>query len=103
MRSKHSNNNRRRDTVQPHTATTIQALDLQLGDRVHHTNWSGPYGDCIVKRLDAQNHMATMWRIYGHTADFAYTDGVICYVGVEQFSQPLNSEEYFLLERVTLR
>lgn len=60
--------------------------DLQLGDVVELFE-SEPYAHATVKKLSSNT--ATFFRPYVHTADFSYTGGVICYIGIEELTCPL--------------
>jgi hypothetical protein len=57
--------------------------DLELGDIVQILD--GPFGTAIVKAK--QGLKVTFFRPYGVTADFTYTGGVICYTGVEEWTE----------------
>lgn len=79
----------------------IKPREMQLADTVSYPPF-GPWHNAIVKQVDGNN--VTLFRPYGTTADFSYTGGVICYIGVEEYTIPLSSDaEYELLNRKTLR
>lgn len=84
-------------------AGMIKASELKLGDRVrlHVVGGVQQFSDCIVKQLDSGN--VHLFRPYGATADFSYTGGVICYVGIEEFSIPRNGEQVERLFSVELK
>lgn len=63
--------------------------ELRLGDCVEV--FQGPYGSAIVKQID--DGQVTFFRPYGAHTDFAHTGGVICYVGVEEFSRTITPRE----------
>ena len=81
----------------------MKTSELRLGDRVRPKHpASRAFTDMVVKQI--KNDEITFFRPYAHTADFSYTGGVICYVGIEEFSAPVNDrDEYDLLETVNLR
>ena len=82
--------------------TKICPRDMQLGDTVRYTPFGSAWNIAIVKQVTADE--VTLFRPYGTTADFSYTGGVICYVGIETCTVPRNSDaQYELLERRTLR
>ena len=78
----------------------LKAAELQLGDvlKLGNQTW-----DCaIVKKIE--EHTVAIFRPYGTTADFSYTGGVICYVGIEEFRVSLESgATYHVVERKELR
>lgn len=79
----------------------IKARDMHLADTVAYEPF-GPWHNAIVKQIDANN--VTLFRPYGTTADFSYTGGVICYIGIEEYTIPLSSDaDYTLLNRKELR
>ena len=63
----------------------IRTDELQLGDMVTQNPYQrgAPWSTCIVKQISDDE--VTLFRPYGTTADFSYTGGVICYVGIEEF------------------
>ena len=63
--------------------------DLHLGDCVQA--FDGPYGTAIVKKID--NDIVTFFRPYGAHEHFSYSGGVICYVGIEEFSRGITARE----------
>ena len=62
--------------------TRIDGKHLQLGDVVRL--YDDAYADATVKNVT--NAVVTLFRPYVVTADFSYSGGVICYVGIEEFS-----------------
>lgn len=64
--------------------TTVKLSDLRIGDIVRLSD-NNPFSDAIVKNVEG--NLITLFRPYGANADFTYTGGVICYVGIEQFAQ----------------
>src|SRR5262245_1672465 len=62
---------------------TVRASELRLGDVVQSPRGIAPYGTCTVKQIEGK--LITMFRPYVHTADFSFTGGVLCYIGVEEF------------------
>jgi hypothetical protein len=84
----------------PAYGTMLKADELQLGDVVEL--FEGPYGCGTVKQI--KDGMITFFRPYTATADFSYTGGVICYVGIEESSRTVNPREtYKFLSRTTVR
>ena len=85
----------------------INATNLQLADKVIRvTNDGSPdlkLGISTVQQI--KDGIITMFRPYTHTSDFSYTGGVICYVGIEEFtiSQSDQQKEWILLDRTKLR
>lgn len=80
----------------------ISPRDMQLGDTVRYLPFGSAWNVAIVKQITATD--VVLFRPYGTTADFSYTGGVICYVGMEQYTVPLSSDmEYELLGRKDLK
>lgn len=72
----------------------MKARDLQLGDVIDIGSMgSAGWTTAIVKQIEGGN--VHLFRPYGTTADFSYTGGVICYVGMEQYTVPLSSDMEF--------
>lgn len=59
---------------------TIPARDLKLADVIKL--FEGPWGYAVVKQIT--DDRVILFRPYAQTADFSYTGGVICYVGIEE-------------------
>lgn len=79
----------------------VKTRDLRLADTV---KLSGAmiWHTAIVSQIE--DGKVTFFRPYGHSADFSSTGGVICYVGIEQFSVPQDSDfEYEVLDRKELK
>ena len=86
------------------TPRDIKTDELQLGDVVvqNPLDPRRPWSTCIVKKV--ADDEVTLFRPYGTTADFAYTGGVICYVGIEEYKvHKLSATTWTLLERRHLR
>ncbi len=82
--------------------TKITPKQMQLGDTVRYQPFGSAWNVAIVKQITDKD--VTLFRPYGTTADFSYTGGVICYVGMEQYTVPLcSSAEYELLGRRDLK
>lgn len=79
------------------------AHDMLLGDTVEMVEERPrPWSSCIVKQVTDEE--VTLFRPYGVTADFSYTGGVICYVGVEEYKVMRDSSiPYRLLARQVLK
>lgn len=82
------------------------AKELQLADVVQLHD--GPWGTAIVKQI--KDNEVTFFRPYGHANEFSYTGGVICYIGIEVFSQPItdhaihkHNATFKVLERKALK
>jgi hypothetical protein len=69
--------------------------DLKLGDVVQLDIES--YRDATVKQI--KDGEITLFRPYVQTADFSYTGGVMCYVGIEEFKIPLDANRAIRLVR----
>ncbi len=81
---------------------TVKARDMQLADTVRYTPFGSAWSVAIVKQITPTQ--VVLFRPYGTTADFSYTGGVICYVGIEEYTIPLSSDwDYQLLERKVLK
>jgi hypothetical protein len=78
----------------------VKASELQLGDVVKV--FDSAFGSATVKQIaDGKVHF---FRPYVHTADFAYTGGVMCYVGIEEwYAFATDGHAYELLDRKELR
>ena len=77
----------------------IKTKDLQLGDTVSldYEAW-----DCaIVKRI--KDGRITLFRPYGTPAEFSYTGGVICYVGIEEWDIEADETPISLIHRTFLK
>ena len=73
--------------------------ELQLADRVTRDNTLG-----VVTVKQIKNGQITFFRPYTHTADFSYTGGVICYVGVEEWSESVDiHNNWTLVTRTPLK
>ena len=60
----------------------VPGRKLNLGDVVRLDGQS-PYDCATVKQLTA--YEVTLFRPYVSTADFSYSGGVVCYIGIEEF------------------
>jgi hypothetical protein len=83
----------------------IQTHQLQLADRVIPISADGvdlESGIVTVKNIaDGTVHL---FRPYTHTAGFSTTSGVICYVGIEEYSMDIHhAREWHLISRTILR
>lgn len=75
------------------------AHQLKLGDVVR--TMDGAFGTATVKQVTEDR--VHFFRPYVQTADFAYTGGVICYVGIEEWSVDRYSNEYLVYDEKELR
>lgn len=75
---------------------TATVAELELGDVVKL--FDGAFGTGIVKQI--ADGFVTMFRPYGASEDFAYSGGVICYTGVEEYKFSLTDKsEIFVYQR----
>lgn len=61
------------------------AAELKLGDVVEL--FDGPYGTATVKQI--KDNEVTFFRPYAQAENWSYTGGVLCLVGIEEFSRPI--------------
>jgi len=82
------------------TETLVSNAELQLADQVSRP---GTLGIVAVKQI--QDGIVTFFRPYTHTADFSYTGGVLCYVGIEEWKEETNRtlQQWTLVSRKRLR
>jgi hypothetical protein len=82
------------------TIKGVKYSELQLADVVILSNVI--YGTATVKQI--KDGSITFFRPYVHTEDFSYGGGVICYIGIEEFTVCADSSsEVELLERKGLK
>lgn len=82
-------------------AQRIPATELKLADVVQLDGFFGGWGTAIVKQI--KDGLITFWRPYGHSGEFEYSGGVICYIGLEEFSVFVDSNRtYNVVERKRL-
>lgn len=76
--------------------------ELQLADRVCRLD-DPSLGTSVVKQIE--NGVITFFRPYPHTGDFSWTGGVLCYVGIEQWTESVDDDrtDWHLLDRKALR
>jgi len=84
----------------------ITPKDMQLDDTVRMvrpSNEVAAFDTCIVEQI--KDGKVKLFRPYGTTADFSYTGGVICYIGIEQYELSIDHStmQYLLLERQKLK
>lgn len=78
----------------------ISATALKVADVVRV--FEGEWGTAIVKNI--AGGLVHLYRPYGHAENWSYSGGVICYMGVEEFTRPCtDSEKFFLYRREELR
>lgn len=58
-----------------------ESREIGLGDVVS-LGWTDGYDNATVCQVN-EDGTVNLFRPYTHTADFSYTGGVICYVGIE--------------------
>lgn len=73
----------------------VKVGNLQVGDVVKA--FDGPWGTAIVKKIE--DGTVTFFRPYGISANFSYRAGVVCYVGIEDFSHLNNDKEVYVYQR----
>lgn len=89
-------------SVTTYPRTLIKARDLQLADEIRSGLGCDGWDTAIVKQVTDDS--ITLFRPYGHHADFSYTGGVICYIGVEEYTIARDSDvEYYVYRRTDLR
>ncbi len=69
----------------------VFGYQLNLGDIVEFPNMGGGYNNATVKQKKAGE--IHLFRPFTHTASFSYTGGVICYIGISQWT--INDRELF--------
>jgi hypothetical protein len=78
----------------------VKAKDLKLADVVR-TFPDMSFGTSTVKQI--KDGIITLFRPYVHTADFSYTGGVMCYIGIEEFKIPADDRTLEVMERKELK
>jgi hypothetical protein len=75
----------------------VTASQLKLGDVIQV--FEGPYGTATVKKIESEK--LTLFRPYALTQDWSYTGGVICTLGIEEYSIFITNSkmEYVLWRR----
>ena len=68
--------------------TTVKQSELALGDTVRLSPGCDPFRDATVKQV--ADGCVTLFRPFVNTADFSYTGGVCCYIGIEEWKIPAN-------------
>ena len=58
---------------------------IRLGDIVRAIDGHG-YVTSTVKQINPERRLVTLFRPYVATSNFTYTAGVICYIGIEEYS-----------------
>jgi hypothetical protein len=83
--------------------SVLNTNELQIGDTVCDAGYeSEPWSTKIVKNVTEKE--VTFFRPYGTTADFSCTSGVICYIGLEEYSIPRDwPSKYTLYHRQNLK
>ncbi len=72
--------------------TTKKRIEqLQLTDKVKLGD--GPYMTATVKQI-RDDGTVTFFRPYVHTSNFSYTGGVICTIGIEEFSTNRTDQDW---------
>jgi hypothetical protein len=66
----------------------VPHCELRLADTVI-LDGLAPWRAAIVNKITDTE--VTLFRPYGTTAEFSYSGGVICYVGIEEFTIPRQS------------
>ena len=63
--------------------SNVTAVELRIGDVVDL--FDGPWATAIVRKIE--DNTVLFFRPYGTHADFICTGGVICYTGIENYSE----------------
>lgn len=80
----------------------VTIKELKLGDIIALDFGGGPWNHAIVKKITETD--VILFRPYGTSADFSYTGGVICYVGMEEIPYSLSENYSFsVVERKELK
>lgn len=79
----------------------MRVADLQLGDIIRIGTGDAPFNDAIVSHVGTE--AIKLFRPYGTNADFSCTSGVICYVGIEEYSIPRDARPVFVYRRQVLK
>lgn len=79
----------------------IKAKDLRLADVVDDSPFIGGFHTAIVSKIKEET--VRLFRPYGVTADFSYSGGVICYVGIEEYEIPRDNSEIEVFLRKDLK
>jgi hypothetical protein len=69
--------------------------ELKLGDVVEA--FEGPYGTATVKQI--KDDIVTFFRPYVANENWSHTGGVLCYVGIEEFSTTRSNHSYWKVLR----
>lgn len=84
----------------PIEGVEMTARELQLADTIDLG--FQPWGSAVVTQI--KDGCVTLWRPYGHTADFSYTGGVVAYVGLEVITVEQDSDRtYKVVQRKELK
>ena len=77
----------------------ISTREMVVGDTIQDSTGGMSYWNTsIVKRIDLESNQVTLWRPYGTHTDTEYSGpSVICLMGVEEFSIPINDYAYYIL------
>lgn len=79
--------------IASHLPALVPASELRLADVVEV--FAGPYGTATVRQI--KDDQVYFFRPYTRSDDFAYTGGVICYTGIEEFSVSVDTPTPFKL------
>ena len=79
----------------------IKASELKLADTVRTTEGDVPWACGTI--VQVSSNTVRIFRVYGITADFSYTGGVIPYIGVEEYDINKDDTEYFVFSRKKLK
>lgn len=83
------------------TPKVIKASDLKLGDVIRTVPSEEAYLHGTVKQI--KEDTVVIFRPYVQTADFSYTGGVICYIGIEIYEIWKGLDVYLIKEGGELR
>ena len=78
---------------------TVKQSELRVGDIVR--SFDGSYSDATVKQVEGD--VIHLFRPYVHTSDFIGSGGLICYVGVENFTIFRSDRTITLVQRSKIK
>ena len=79
----------------------VKANELRLADTIRIPSAGIKWNCAIVRQIKETS--IELFRPYGTTADFSYTGGVICYIGIECYEIPRDNCEFVVIERKVLK
>ncbi len=73
---------------------TIKTSELQLADKIYSPD-NYDLGNSVVKQI--KEGMITLFRPYPITENFSYTGGVICSIGIDEYTICQDSDRKWIL------